>query len=221
MPDSAVDLVWAAARLTGGPATRIGARLRMYGRERVPRSGGLVLALNHLSWLDTAALGTASPRTIHYVAKAEAISAPGVGLFLRSFGAFPIRRGESDRDAVRLMCRLVAEGRALGVFVEGIRQPAGKPGTALPGAAMVAIQEDVRVVCGAVYGSHRWRIGNFAPVSVAFGEPVRFAGLPRGGSGYREATAEIERRIHGLWRFLGDLHRLGRPRNAALPPRDG
>jgi 1-acyl-sn-glycerol-3-phosphate acyltransferase len=219
VPESAVDLVWSAARLTGGPATRIGARLRLYGRDRVPRSGSLVLALNHLSWVDTAAFGTACPRTIYYVAKAEAISAPGAGLFLRSFGAFPIRRGESDRDAVRLMRRLVAEGRALGVFVEGTRQSAGTPGKALPGAAMVAIQEDVKVVCGAVYGSHRWRLGNFAPVSVAFAEPVRFDALPRSARGYREATAEIERRIHGLWRFLGDLHRLGRPRKAD-PPRD-
>jgi 1-acyl-sn-glycerol-3-phosphate acyltransferase len=217
VPEQVVDLVWAIARLTGGPATRIFARLRMYGRQRVPRSGGVVLALNHMSWLDPAAFGTACPRTIYFVAKSEAISVPGVGPFLRSFGAFPIRRGESDREAVRVMRRLVAEGRALGVFVEGTRQRAGVPGKAMPGAAMVALQEDVPVVCGAVHGSYRWRFGNFAPVSVAFGEPMRFSGLPRSGRGYREATAEIERSINALWRFLDDLHRLGRPRDAVPP----
>lgn len=116
------------------------------------------------------------------------------------------------------MRRVVQEDRALGVFVEGTRQRRGVPGKAMPGAAMVAIQEDVPVVCAAVYGSHRWRVGNFAPVSIAFGEPIRFEGLPRGGRGYREGTAEIERRIRRLWEFLGDLHRLGRPR-AAVPPK--
>jgi 1-acyl-sn-glycerol-3-phosphate acyltransferase len=217
VPGYLVDLVWALARLTGGPTTRVTARLRVYGRDRVPRSGGLVLALNHMSWVDTAAFGTACPRTIHYVAKAEAMTVLGLGHLMKAFGAFPVRRGQSDRDAVRLMRRLVVEGRALGVFVEGTRQRGGVPGKAMPGAAMVAIQEDAPVVCAAVHGSYRWRFGNFAPISVAFGEPVRFDGLPPGGRGYREATAEIERRIHALWRFLDDLGRLGRPRHAVPP----
>jgi 1-acyl-sn-glycerol-3-phosphate acyltransferase len=175
-----------------------------------------VLATNHFAWVDTVSFGAACPRTIYFVAKAEAYEIPGLAQLIRSFGAFPIRRGESDREAVRLMRRFVAEGKVLGVFVEGTRQQSGVPGKAMPGAAMVAVQEGVPVVPGAVYGSFEWRPGGFQPVSVAWGEPISFDGLPRGGRGYREATGEIERRIRGLWEFLIDVHALGRP--DAVPP---
>ena len=77
---------------------------------------------------------------------------------------------------------------------------------------MVALQEDVPVVCGAIHGSQRWKVGNFAPVSIAWGEPMRFDGLPRGGKGYREASRQIERELDRLWDWLRDLHEAGRPR---------
>ena len=211
------DLFWAVGRYWAQPATEILARLRVYGKARIPASGGVVLAVNHFSWIDTTSFGAACPRTIYYVAKAEAYQVPGLAQLLRAFGAFPIRRGESDREAVRMMRRFVRDGKVLGVFVEGTRQRSGVPGKAMPGAAMVALQEEVPVVCGAVHGSQTWRFGNFHPVSVAWGEPFTFDGLPRSGRGYREATAEIERRIHELWSFLADVHRLGRP--DAIPPR--
>jgi 1-acyl-sn-glycerol-3-phosphate acyltransferase len=211
-----VEHVWRIGRVTAQPVTKTFTRLRVYGRDRIPRTGGVVLAVNHVSWVDTVSFGAACPRTIYYVAKAEAYEVPGLAQLMRAFGAFPIRRGESDREAVRMMRGFVRDEKALGVFVEGTRQRSGVPGKAMPGAAMVALQEDVPVVPGAVYGSAVWRFGNFSPVSVAWGEPVRFDGLPRGGRGYREATAEIERRIHRLWAFLRDVHRLGRP--AAVPP---
>ncbi len=85
----------------------------------------------------------------------------------------------------------------LGIFAEGTRQLAGVPGPVQPGAAMAALQEDVPVVCAAIHGSQTWKVGNFAPVSIAWGEPMRFDGLPRGGKGYREASVEIERELHG------------------------
>jgi 1-acyl-sn-glycerol-3-phosphate acyltransferase len=83
---------------------------------------------------------------------------------------------------------------------------------------MAAIQEDVPVVPAAIHGSQDWRLGSFKPITVAWGEPMRFDGLPKNARGYREATAEIEREIHRLWHFLVDLHEAGRPR-AAVPPR--
>ena len=128
-----------------------------------------------------------------------------------------VRRGESDRDAVRKMREYAAAGRAIGLFVEGTRQRSGRPGVAQPGAAMVAIQEDVPVVPMAVYGTQFWRVGNFAPCSLAVGEPVRFAELPKGGRGYKEATGEIERRIHALFDWLADVHARGRPRGETPP----
>jgi 1-acyl-sn-glycerol-3-phosphate acyltransferase len=212
------ELFWLFARSWIAPSMHVFARLRSYGEERVPRVGGAVLALNHFSWIDTTAFGSSCPRTVYYMAKIEAHQALGLGQLMRAFGTFPVRRGESDREAVRMMRQIVRDGRLLGLFVEGTRQRSGVPGRAQPGAAMAAIQEDVPVVPAAVHGSQTWRFGNFHPVTVAWGEPMRFDGLPKNARGYREATAEIEREIHRLWRFLVDLHAAGRPR-VAVPPR--
>jgi 1-acyl-sn-glycerol-3-phosphate acyltransferase len=168
--------------------------------------------------VDVPCFGYACPRNTFFLAKAEAHAVPGLGPFIRSFGAFSVRRGESDREAVRRMREVVREGRPLGVFAEGTRQRSGVPGEVQPGAAMVALQEDVPVVCGAIHGSQVWRLGNFAPVSIAWSEPMRFDGLPRGAKGYREASVEIQRELYRLWSWLRDLHEAGRPREA-VPPR--
>jgi len=211
------DASWAVGRLIIGTATKAVAPLRVYGAERMPMTGGLVVAANHFSWIDPPALGVASPRTLYFMAKVEAHRVPGLGQLVRTFGAFPVRRGESDRDAVRTMRQIVRDGNALGMFAEGTRQQTGVPGSVQPGAAMVAINEAVPVIPVALHGSQAWRLGNFAPVSVAWGQPMVFEGLPRGGKGYKEASLEIEREIRELWEWLVELHELGRPRNA-MPP---
>lgn len=216
---NAVDAVWRAGRMTLGPLTRVFGRLRVYGRENVPPTGGVVLALNHFHWLDPAAFGSACPRTIYYMAKIEAHRVPGLGQVIRSFGTFSVRRGESDREAVRMMRKIVADGHALGLFVEGTRQQSGVPGEVQPGAGMVAVQENVPVVPAAIHGTEDWRPGNFHPVSVAWGQPMTFEGLPRNGKGYREASAEIQAEIRRLWEWLRDVHAAGRPRGVTPPPR--
>jgi 1-acyl-sn-glycerol-3-phosphate acyltransferase len=211
------DAIWAVGRPTIGGTVRILSRLRVYGAERVPPTGGLVVASNHFSWIDPPALGAACPRTLYYMAKVEAHRVPGLGQLMRTFGAFAVRRGESDRDAVRTMRRIVRDGHALGMFVEGTRQRSGVPGPVQPGAAMVAINESAPVIPVALHGSVTWRPGNFHPVSVAWGVPLDFAGLPRGGKGYKEASVEIEREIRRLWEWLVGIHELGRPREATPP----
>jgi len=75
----------------------------------------------------------------------------------------------------------------------------------------------VSVVPAAIHGSHTWRIGNWAPVSVAWGEPLTFAGLPKNGKGYREASAEVAAKLRELHEWLVTLHTLGRPRDAVPP----
>jgi 1-acyl-sn-glycerol-3-phosphate acyltransferase len=211
------ESVWRIGRLTIQPLTELFTRLQVYGTERVPPSGGLVVAANHFSWIDPPVVGAASPRVLYFMAKVEAHRVPGLGELMRAFGTFPVRRGESDRDAVRLMRQIVREGNALGMFVEGTRQRRGVPGQVQPGAAMVALNENVPVIPIAVHGSQRWRPGNFVPVSAAWGEPFLFEGLPRGGKGYREASEEIGRRIRVLWEWLVELHEQGRPRDATPP----
>ena len=128
-----------------------------------------------------------------YAAKIEVHGVPGLGQLIRSHGTLSIRRGESDRDALRRMREAVRHNHLLGMFVEGTRQRDGVPGEAKPGAAMVAIHEGVPIVPAAVYGSLDWN-WNFKPVSVAFGEPIRFDEYPRNSAGYRQASAEVDGR---------------------------
>lgn len=214
------EVTWALGRLVLGGPTALATRLRAYGTDRIPQSGGVVLAFNHFSWIDISSIGWVCKRNIYFLAKVEAHGVPGLGQLIRGFGTLSVRRGESDREAVRQMREVVRDGNALGVFVEGTRQRSGVPGHVQPGAAMVALQEDVPVVCAAIHGSQHWKVGNFAPVSIAWGEPMRFDGLPRGGKGYREASAQIEAELHRLWAWLRDLHEAGRPRVAVPPTRD-
>jgi len=213
----ASEIAWMLGRPTMGGAAKAATRLRAYGRVRVPHRGGLVLAINHLHWIDIPIVGQASPRNIDFVAKIEAFKLPALGEFISLFGTIAIRRGESDREAVRLMRQSARNGRTVGVFVEGTRQKSGHPGRAQPGAAMVALQEDVPVIPVAIYGTQFWKPGNFAPCSIAFGAPLAFSGLPRNGRGYKEATAEIEQRIHTLFDWLADMHLRGRP-HGVVPP---
>jgi 1-acyl-sn-glycerol-3-phosphate acyltransferase len=213
-----VDKAWAIGKPIMGAPTALVTRLRIYGRERIPRTGGLVIAYNHFSWIDIPAFGWSSPRPVYFLAKAEAHAVPVAGAYLRLFGSFGVRRGESDREAVRRMRDVVHAGNTLGIFAEGTRQRSGVLGEVQPGAAMAALQEDAPVVCAAIYGSHEWRLGNFKPVSIAYGEPLRFTGLTRNAKGYREASAEIGSELRRLWEWLRDLHAAGRPRHA-VPPR--
>jgi 1-acyl-sn-glycerol-3-phosphate acyltransferase len=214
------DVMWTFGRPVLGGSAAIATRLRSYGTERIPRNGGLVIAINHFHWIDIPCIGWVCKRNIYFLAKVEAHRVPGLGGFIRGFGTLAVRRGESDRDAVRRMREVVRAGEVLGVFVEGTRQRSGVPGPVQPGAAMAAMQEDVPVICAAIHGSQDWRPVNFAPVSIAWSEPMRFDGLPRGGKGYREASKQIEAELNRLWRWLRDLHEAGRPRVAVPPTRE-
>jgi 1-acyl-sn-glycerol-3-phosphate acyltransferase len=197
---------WTVGKGLLGTFTRSMMRLKAYGRERVPREGGAVLAMNHFSYADPPAIGVLCPRRIVFVAKVELHGVPGFGSLMRAHGALAVRRGESDREALRLMRETVRNNDLLGLFIEGTRQKTGVPGEAKPGAAMVAIQEGVPVVPAAIHGSQDWGWGRWTEISVAFGEPMRFDEHPRNSRGYREATDEIEAEIRRLWEFLVHIH---------------
>jgi 1-acyl-sn-glycerol-3-phosphate acyltransferase len=210
-------LWWGVGKTILAGATYAAASLRQYGRERVPREGGAVLAVNHAHWIDVPVVGALCPRRIVYLAKMEVHEVPVMGPFIGAMGTLAVRRGESDREAIRLAREAVRQNELLGMFVEGTRQRSGEPGEAKPGAAMVAIQEGVPVLPAAIYGSHEWELGSRVPISVAWGEPMRFPEHPRNSKGYKAATAEIETEIRRLWEFLAEMHRLGRP--SGTPPR--
>jgi 1-acyl-sn-glycerol-3-phosphate acyltransferase len=207
------DTIWPFGRYTLGALAAFATRLRVYGGDRVPSGGGLVMAFNHFSWIDIPVFGFGNPRNTFFVAKVEAHRVPGLGQFIRAFGTVSIRRGESDREAVRQMRELVRAGKAVGVFVEGTRQRTGVPGIAQPGATLVAQRENVPVVCGAVHGTQDWKLGNFHPCTIAFSEPFSITELTRD-----EGTQAIEQKLRTLWDWLVELHEQGRRPRRATPP---
>ena len=206
---------WKWGRWVMGGPVALATRLRVYGADRIPREGGAVIAFNHLHWVDIPCFGWVPSRPFYYLAKAEAVNVPVLGAYLELFGTFAVRRGESDREAVRRMREVVRDGHLLGVFAEGTRQKTGVPGPVQPGAAMVALNENVPVVVATIYGSQRWNF-NLAPVSIAFSEPMHLEG--KGSKGYHAASEAIEAKIRELWDWLAEMHASGRRPRRATPP---
>ena len=207
------ELTWPFARRFTRPITDLLAPSWGYGHERMPETGGAVIAANHFSEVDPAVLGLHSRRTIYYMAKIELLSVPVAGEFLRWTGAFAVRRGEGDRDSLRMARWAAREGHVVGMFAEGTRQQFGYPGPMHPGAAMVAIQEDVPIVpCG--IDTFGWSLRNRRTCCVVWGEPIRLD-LPRTGKGYKEGTALVEELVTALWRTAAQAVADGFP--ATLP----
>jgi len=193
-------VAWRFMRLWLPAVIRVLAPSAGYGVSRMPATGGAVLAANHLSALDPPAIGVYSTRAIRYMTKVELLQLPIAGDFLRMCGTFAVRRGEGDRDSLRVARWLVREGHVVGMFMEGTRQKFGYPGPAHSGAAMVAMQEGVPVVPVGI-DAFGWSLGNPRPFAVAFGPPMDLSAFPRNGRGYKEAAAIVEAEMLRLWRL--------------------
>jgi 1-acyl-sn-glycerol-3-phosphate acyltransferase len=193
------ERTWPVARRVVRPILRAIAPSYGYGHERVPATGGLVVAVNHFSEIDPALVGVHCRRALYYMAKIELLSTSVAGEILRWTGAFAVRRGEGDRDSLRVARWALDEGHAVGVFAEGTRQRRGYPGPMQAGAAMLAIQAEVPLVpCG--IDSFGWSLRNRRPCCVVWGEPIRLD-FPRNGKGYKEGTAVVQEQVTALWRL--------------------
>jgi 1-acyl-sn-glycerol-3-phosphate acyltransferase len=178
-------------------------RLRASGVENVPATGGLVLACNHLSSFDPWPLGMPvwPTRWLRFMAKSELYWWP-LRLVLDKAGAFKVRRGVGDRQAVETAIRLAREGHVVVMFPEGTRRKKGLVKKHQPrarsGAARIAMEAGVPLVPAAVAGSDRLlRLG---PLRVAYGEPIELDDLATGdlrGSS-QEATVRLMARISEL-----------------------
>jgi 1-acyl-sn-glycerol-3-phosphate acyltransferase len=154
-------------------------RLRAQGVEHLPE-GGFVLAANHTSNFDPWPLGIPllPDRQLRFMAKAELFN-PVLTPILRAGGAFKVRRGEGDLDAMRTAGELVREGEIVVMFPEGTRQRKGlvKRHQARPhtGAARIALTGGVPLVPAAIGGTDRLlRLG---PLRVAYGPPLDLSDL--------------------------------------------
>jgi 1-acyl-sn-glycerol-3-phosphate acyltransferase len=177
-------------------------RLRVTGLEHVPASGGFVVAANHTSNLDPWPLGIALwPRQLHFMAKAE-LWWPGLRTLLAATGAFPVRRGEADVEAMRTAIELCRAGSILAMFPEGTRRAKGlrKKHVATPhaGTARIAISAGVPLVPAAIRGMDR--LSRLGPLAVAFGPAIDVDDL-RGRRTSEAARVATER----LWREITRL----------------
>ena len=172
-------------------------RLRDSGSENVPVDGGCVLACNHLSSFDPWPLGMPLwPRIwLRFMAKAELYWWPAT-LVLDAAGAFKVRRGRADVDAIETAVRLAREGNVVVMFPEGTRRVKGlvkrHQARARSGAARIALMADVPLVPAAVSGTDRLlRLG---PLRVAYGPPIEMDDL-RGSVDHKHASQEATERL--------------------------
>lgn len=159
-------------------------RMEITGADNIPRSGPVVLASNHRSNLDPFFLGVSCPRQIHFMAKAELWKVGLLGRVIDAMGAFPITRGEADRQAVRKALEVLGEGALLGMFPEGHRQRHGGFGEINPGVTLFSLRDGVVTIPVVLDGTERVVMGRFLrlpKVRVTFGPPLEIPGadIPR------------------------------------------
>ena len=108
------------------PLFRIFFRGSTFGNSNVPKIGSLVVVANHGSHLDPPILGHVLGRPVAFMAKAELFQIPLIGFLINACGAYPVKRGSSDREAIKVATAKLEEGWAIGVFLDGSRQDNGK-----------------------------------------------------------------------------------------------
>lgn len=175
------------------------AHVRLRERYNVPRKGPYIIASNHLSWTDVPLVPMYLPGKVVYMAKEEAFKSK-VGWLVRFLGAFPVKRGAGDRQALRAAEEQLKQGKVLVIFPEGTRSKTHTIGKAHDGLAMIALRAGVPVVPVAVWGSENV-LKKFRPeVTIAYGKPLVFK--PQGAKLTREdienATTTIMQTIAGM-----------------------
>lgn len=178
-------------------------RVKVQGAENVPEEGPVVLASNHISNIDPVFVGMVCPRQVRFMAKAELWKFAPLGWLVRALGAFPVHRGEADREAVRMGLKVVSKGAVLGIFPEGHRQRSGILAQPQSGVGMFSLKEGVSTVPVVIAGSNRiihdGRPG-FPRVTVTFGPPLDVVvppGFPRSERN-REASRRIMEALAGM-----------------------
>lgn len=135
----------AAFNRWAGPGIVRGLRARVRGAGNVPRDGGVLLAANHLSFLDHVLLSAAAPRPLRFLGKTELTRGLG-GRINLAFGMVPIERGRADLKTLDIVIDLLRDGHAVAIFPEGTRSPTGELFRFRSGIARVAAAAGAPVV---------------------------------------------------------------------------
>lgn len=167
--------LYAFVRGLAVPFMRIYFRLRIEGAERIPADGPAIVAPNHKSFWDSFFVAAATKRHIRYMAKAELFRAP-LGRVLIRLGAFPVKRGEADAEALETARTILRQGGLLALFPEGTRvRDRSALGSPRRGAGRLALETGAPLVPAAITGTEHLFLGPVPKpkrVQVAFGEPI-------------------------------------------------
>ena len=206
-------MLYRTLELTLAPALRVVFRPRITGVYNIPSSGPVILAANHLSFADEFFTPMAARRQVHYFAKAEYFTAPGLrgramAAFFHAMGHVPVERRDTRSAAavIDIGVDVLREGKALGIFPEGTRSPDGRLYKFRTGVARLALRSGAPVVPIGLIGTRevqppgerRW---HRAPVAVHFGAPLLFgdrAGEERSARVLREVTDVIRAAVQEL-----------------------
>ena len=153
-------------------------RTRIYGQENIPAEGAVILAANHASNIDPPLMASLIDRPVSYMAKIELFENPIFGAAIRRCHAFPVKRGASDRGAIKAAVNVLKEGRILGLFPEGTRSKTGELQKAEAGVALIAAMTRAPIVPVAILNSHRiFSDGRLIPqLRIMYGAPIMFPG---------------------------------------------
>lgn len=204
---------YALGRIVVAPLARLLYRPHIEGKANVPKSGPVIFASNHLSFIDSIAIPVAAPRPVHFLAKSSYFEGTGLsGWFSREFftaiGAVPVQRGagQAALDALDQQRVLLEAGSAVALYPEGTRSLDGRLYKGRTGVAFLALQTGAPVVPVGLLGTAEvMPVGAKIPsmtkrVTVKFGEPIDLTphGPASSGKARRLATDEIMAAIHAL-----------------------
>jgi 1-acyl-sn-glycerol-3-phosphate acyltransferase len=172
-------------------------RYEVIGHEHIPQRGAVLLCTNHISNLDPPLVGCSLKREVAFMAKNELFKIPVLSFLLRSFGAFPVKRGGADKQALKTGLTVLESGKVLGIFPEGTRSKTGELGPGFPGVGMFALKGDSSVIPVAIIGRYR----PFQKMRVAIGQSIDFSDLKQekmNSETMRRATERIMEHIQQL-----------------------
>jgi 1-acyl-sn-glycerol-3-phosphate acyltransferase len=190
------------------PLARVIWRPTIEGLEHVPREGGLLIASNHLSFVDSVVIPIVAPRKVVFLTKAEYFDKPLGRAWFGGLGMVPVDRDDTKAAmaSLEIALEVLRKGEAFGIYPEGTRSRDGRLYRGRTGVAELALTAGVPVVPVGLHGTQDiqpigTRIPRRAKVTVRFGRPLDFSGryddVPRGRA-RREATDEIMRAIREL-----------------------
>ena len=174
-------------------------RWRVRGKENIPCQGPLLIVANHLNLADPAILAVSLSRKIVFMAKEELFRSPLSAYFIRGFGSFPVHRGRLDRKALRQADQILAQGRALIMFPEGMRSHHGRLQHAFSGSALIAWRSGVPILPVGITGTEKikgvaWLLRR-PQITINIGHPFRLS--PASSKLTKEELAERTKDIMG------------------------